>query len=141
MKIEVVRFEFGSDYTLSRVLIDGMFVCYAIEDEIRDKKVKGETAIPYGTYKIGMRYSPKFSPKTGHDMLWVQDVPGFEYILIHTGNTDDSTEGCLILGDRLGQLDGQRAVLDSKAAYNKFYPLVSKAVLNGDDVNITYKKA
>ncbi len=140
MKIDVVRFEFGKDETLSKVYIDGIFICYAIEDETRAVKVKGETAIPEGTYKVGLRHSPKFSPKTGHGMLWVKDVPGFEFILIHTGNTDDDTEGCLILGNRIGQLNGQRAVLDSSVAYRRLYPIVSQAIHEGKEVTITYKK-
>lgn len=136
MEIIVKRFEFDKDYTISRVFINGEFICYAIEDEIRERKVKGETAIPYGTYNIGIRYSPRFGP----NMLWVKNVPGFEYILIHTGNTDDDTEGCLILGMRIGQLNGKRAVLDSKAAYNKFYPLVKASLDKQEHVQITYTK-
>lgn len=138
MDIQVKVFEKGTDYTLSRVSIDGFFQCYSIEDEIRNVKLKGETCIPAGTYKVEKRYSPKFSPKTGHEMLWVKDVPGFQYILIHTGNTDDDTEGCLVVGDRIGQLNGQRAVLDSKIAYYKLYEKITKAMDKGEDVTITY---
>lgn len=138
MDIQVKVFEKGTDYTLSRVSIDGFFQCYSIEDEIRNVKLKGETCIPAGTYKVEKRYSPKFSPKTGHEMLWVKDVPGFQYILIHTGNTDDDTEGCLVVGDRIGHLNGQRAVLDSKIAYYKLYEKITKAMDKGEDVTITY---
>jgi hypothetical protein len=138
MKITVERFDFGSDDTIGKVFIDGKFYCYCIEDEVRKVKVKGETCIPNGTYKVSKRHSPKFSPKFGHDMLWIKDVPGFEFILIHTGNTDNDTEGCLIVGMRIGQLEGQRAVLDSKTAYNKIYPIISKAIDLGLDVEIEY---
>lgn len=138
MEILVERFNSGSDDTLGTLFINGKKMCFTIEDEKRSIKVKGETRIPNGTYKVGKRYSPKFSPKFGHEMLWVKDVPGFEYILIHTGNTDDDTEGCLIVGMRIGQLDGQRAVLDSKIAYNKIYPIISDAIDKGEEVTIKY---
>lgn len=138
MKITVERFEFGSNDTLGKLSIDGKFICYTIEDEKREVKVKGETCIPNGTYKVSKRHSPKFSPKFGHDMLWIKDVPGFEFILIHTGNTEKDTEGCLIVGMRIGSLDGKRAVLDSKTAYNKIYPLISGAIDRGEEVTISY---
>jgi hypothetical protein len=141
MKIRVERFEFGKDYTLSRVYLDGKFECYAIEDEIREVKVKGETAVPYGKYEVGMRYSPKFTPRTGHDMIWVKNVPNFQWILIHTGNTEKDTDGCLIVGTKVGYLNGVRAVLASKIAYDKFYPQVLAAMDAGQKVTIEYVKA
>lgn len=138
MEIIVERFNSGSDDTLGRLYINGKMMCFTIEDEHRDIKVKGETRIPAGTYKVGKRYSPKFSPKFGHDMLWVKDVPGFEYILIHTGNTEKDTEGCLIVGKKIGSLENRRAVLDSKQAYKEIYPLISDAINRNEEVTIKY---
>lgn len=138
MKIIVERFNSGSDDTLGRIYINGKLVGYTIEDEFREVKVKGETRIPAGTYKVGKRYSPKFTPRFGHDMLWIKDVPGFEYILIHTGNTEKDTDGCLIVGKKIGKLDGKRAVLDSKIAYKEIYPVISDAIDRGEDVTIHY---
>lgn len=134
MKIIVERFDSGSDDTLGRLYIDGKLCCFTIEDEKREVKVKGETRIPEGTYKVGKRYSPHFSPKTGHDMLWVKDVPGFQYILIHTGNTDDDSEGCLIVGSKING----RSVIESKKAYDKIYPIISSAIDRGEEVTIKY---
>jgi hypothetical protein len=138
MKILVERFDSGSEDTFGRLYIDGKLQCMTLEDEFREVKKKGDTRIPAGTYKVGKRYSPSKSPKTGHDMLWIKDVPGFQYILIHTGNTEDDTEGCLIVGTKIGKLNGKRAVLDSKLAYNKIYPIVSAAIDRGEDVEIKY---
>ena len=140
MKIVVERFLFEKDCTVGRLFIDGILKCYTIEDEIRLIKVRGETAIPYGTYEVGTRYSPKFSPKFGHEMLWVKNVPNFEYILIHTGNTDDDTEGCLIVGSKVGALNGQTAVLGSKNAYAIIYPIISRHLETGGKVSIEYTK-
>lgn len=134
MRIRVERKWMDDEVTLSKVFIDGVFVCFGIEDPIRSVKVKGKTGIPSGQYKLGMRYSPSFSPKYKHDMLWVKDVPGFEYILIHPGNTVEDTDGCLLLGSKLGVVNNRIAMVASMAAYNKFYGMVAGAVKKGDVV-------
>ena len=75
-------------------------------------------------------------------MLWIQDVPGFEYILIHQGNTDEHTSGCLIVGNSQQDLDVNfNGMVGSSAdAYQKLYKKVSGAILKGDDVTIEYSK-
>lgn len=124
MRIEVRRVLNDDGITLSKVYIDGVFICFGLEDPIREKKVYAETAIPDGVYKVGTRWSPRFSKKFNHDMLWVKDVPGFEYILIHWGNTVVDTAGCLLLGNRLGIVKNRIAVVNSVATYEKFYQRV-----------------
>ncbi len=138
MKICIERFLFERDCTVGRLYIDGVLKCFTIEDEMRTIKVRGETAIPYGVYKLGLRYSPKFSPKFGHEMLWVKDVPGFEYVLIHWGNTDDDTDGCLVVGDKVGVISGQTAVLNSIATYKEIYKQVADVLTLGGQVTIEY---
>lgn len=73
-------------------------------------------------------------------MLWVREVPNFEYILIHTGNTDEHTAGCLLVGDtqkiNFGESDG--FVGSSTAAYKRIYPPIAKALEDGEEVTITY---
>lgn len=129
--IKVERFIHKKDWTISKVYVDGKLFCYAIEDEKRDVKVKGETRIPDGIYELGTRWSPKFSSTYNHDMIWVKNVPNFEFILIHWGNTDDDTDGCLILGDKIGVVKGQEAVLNSRATYVKFYKAVIDKIKQG----------
>ena len=108
MKLEVIRFSSGTDST-NGILIDktnNKFLAYTLEDEHRDEKKYGETRIPEGTYKLGLRkvggYHAKYSKRFSDihiGMLHVLDVPNFEYILIHCGNTDEHTAGCLLVGD------------------------------------------
>lgn len=81
---------------------DGTFLCYTLEDEIREIegvpvavwKIKGKTAIPAGRYRITLEQSARFGPNT----ITIHDVPGFLYIRMHGGNDADDTEGCPLLG-------------------------------------------
>ena len=108
-----------------------------------------ETCIPEGEYKIKLRtvggfnqrYTKKY-PTFHRGMLWIKDVPGFEYILIHQGNNDEHTSGCLIIGDSQQDLDVNfNGMVGSSAnAYQKLYKKVSAAILKGDDVTIEYSK-
>ena len=151
MKLEVLRISSQKDSS-SGILFDvsngrRSFLCYTIEDEQRDIKVYGETRIPPGTYKLKLRtvggFHSRYNSKYGDwhkGMIWVQDVPGFEFILWHTGNSDESTAGCFILGQtqesNLVKKDGW--VGSSTAAYKFVYPIVSAAILAGEDVEVTY---
>lgn len=139
MKLRVDRFDHGSEETIGRLYINDVFQCFTLEDQYRSVKVKGDTRIPAGTYKVVLVNSPKFTPRYGHEMLWVKDVPGFTGILIHCGNTDKDTAGCLLVGTRIGNIEGKRAVLDSKIAYKKIYPIIAGAIERGEEVTITYE--
>ena len=150
MKLEVLRFSSQKDSTngiLFDVTEDRKFLAYTLEDEHREEKVMSETRIPAGTYKITLRtvggFHGRYEKKYGNmhkGMLWVRDVPGFEYILIHTGNTDEHTAGCLLVGDsqqaNFGSSDG--FVGSSTQAYKRIYPSIAKALSEGKEVTINY---
>ena len=148
MKLNVIRHQFGKDATNGMLFIDGVFECYTLEDEVRDVKVMSETAIPLGTYEIKFRniggfdtkYKARYGTTFHKGMLELQDVPNFKYILIHTGNTDESTAGCLLLGETQQDLDKGKDgfVGGSGDAYKKMYPKVRDALLNGEKVTIEY---
>ena len=145
MKLEVVRYFTSNDFTLGMLLdvTEGRkFLCYTLEDEHREEKVMHETRIPAGTYKITLRttggFHGRYLKKYGSmhkGMLWVRDVPGFEYILIHTGNTDEHTSGCLLVGN---SSDYKGFIGSSVDAYKRVYPNIAEALENGEDVEITY---
>ena len=150
MKLEVIRFSSGTDST-NGILLDKTnkkFLAYTLEDEQRDKKVFGETRIPNGTYKLGLRkvggYHAKYSKRFSHihiGMLHVLDVPGFEYILIHCGNTDEHTAGCLLVGDSQenNQITKDGFIGKSTQAYRRIYPRIAEAIDCGEEVTITYR--
>lgn len=134
MKLTLKRIALRSTYAIGRLYVDGNYFCDTLEDTVRDlnknckfdngeKKVYGKTAIPYGTYEIKWTYSPRFKKYTPQLM----NVPSFEGIRIHSGNTSADTEGCLILGEnkQVGK------VLNSRATINKFYPIIKKACSKG----------
>ncbi len=149
MKLQVVRTQFGKDATNGLLFIDGVFECYTLEDQYQAVKVMHETCIPEGTYDIKFRKTGGFHAryteryKNAHyGMLHIQDVPGFTYILIHTGNTDEHTSGCLIVGETQQDLDinFNGMVGSSAVAYKKMYAKVANQLLQGKKVTIEYSK-
>ena len=147
MKLTVVRTQFGTDATNGLLFIDGIFECYTLEDQYQAVKVMHETCIPEGTYDIKFRtvggFHEKYKKRYGNDhygMLHLQDVPNFTYILIHAGNTDEHTSGCLIVGETQQDLDISEDgfIGHSGKAYLKLYNKVAKQLLQGKDVSIEY---
>ena len=151
MKLEVIRFNKGEDSTngiLFDVTDERKFLCYTLEDESREEKVYGETCIPEGEYKVKFRneggYHAKYSKRFADvhmGMLEVCDVPNFKYILLHCGNTDEDTAGCLLLGDtqennniKTGGFIGR-----STKAYLRVYPKIAQALKEGEEVTIAYR--
>lgn len=107
--------------TLGKLYINNEFFCDTIEDKYRDlskeKKVYGETCIPFGTYKVIINMSPKY----GRLMPRLLDVPHFEGILIHSGNTEQDSAGCIICGKRSGQ-----KVINSRDTFNRLFNRLEK---------------
>ena len=151
MKLKVLRFSSQEDSTSGLLFLDGdlglEFLCYTLEDERRALKIKGETRVPAGTYKLELRteggFHERYKKKYGSfhkGMLHVTNVPNFEYILIHTGNTDEHTAGCLLVGD---SQENNVVIKDgfigkSVNAYKRIYPNISRAIYEGKEVTIEY---
>ena len=147
MKLTVVRTQFGTDATNGLLFIDGVFECYTLEDQYQAVKVMHETCIPEGTYDIKFRKTGGFHAKYSeryknahYGMLHIQDVPNFTYILIHTGNTDEHTSGCFIVGETQQDLEVSKDgfIGSSTVAYKKMYAKVAAQLLQGKDVSIEY---
>lgn len=109
IKIKLYRYSKTEKSTLG-LLFDATeekkFICYTLEDPYQEKKIKGNTCIPKGKYKIKLRteggltkkYQNKY-PDIHKGMLWLQDVDNFQYVYIHTGNSPQNTNGCILVGN------------------------------------------
>jgi hypothetical protein len=141
MELVVLRYRDDTTATSGLLFIDGKFECYTLEDEYRATKLAAETRIPEGTYELKLRlegthhvdYLKKF-PKEHIGMLYVTNVPGFEYILIHIGNTEKDTAGCLLVGTNPAGM----TLTESTPAYLKMYKQVAPAIKSGKKVTIKY---
>jgi hypothetical protein len=151
MKLKVLRFSSQEDCTngllFEETALGLEFLCYTLEDEHRVLKVRGETRIPAGIYEIKYRkeggfnkkYAKRF-PGIHKGMLEVCDIPNFKYVLIHCGNTDEHTAGCLLVGD---SQENNVIIKDgfigkSSNAYKRIYPPIAKALEKGESVIIEY---
>ncbi|TLX75983.1 SH3 domain-containing protein [Labilibacter sediminis] len=146
MELTVIRYSSGKESTLGLLLINGIFAAYTLEDKHRDVKKMSETRISAGRYKVVLRkegshhdrYKVKF-PEDHKGMLHIIDILGFQWILIHIGNTDDDTAGCLLVGDAVVSNINQNGRINSSTnAYKRIYPIIANTLDKGEEVWITY---
>lgn len=143
MKLLVDRFYKGTKYTVGKLYIDGKYICDTMEDkdrsltqdttldEIKKKKVYGQTAIPTGTYKIVVNNSPKFK----RNLPRLLNVPGFDGVLIHRGNTHEDSAGCILVGEN--KLVGK--VVNSTKYEKLITELLTAAQNRNEEITITIK--
>lgn len=141
MKLKLHRTFKGDSYTIGKLYIDGEYFCDTLEDrdrglfqnmpleQIKEKKVMHQTAIPTGTYKVTLSVqSPKYSQRKQYDFCKgylprLIDVPGFEGILIHIGNKPGDSSGCILVGEN--KVKGQ--VINSTTTFKKLYERLKSA--------------
>ena len=148
MEIEVKRKIFQAKSTISDLTFptnNNALLCNVLEDldrglyltdpieKINATIIRHETAIPYGRYKVILDFSNRFQKIMPH----VLDVPGFEGIRIHVGNSDIDTDGCLLLGEYFGKEDFVR---DSGVCFDMFMDILQRATDREEDIWITIKK-
>jgi hypothetical protein len=138
MKLLVVRESNQNGPTLGKLFVDNVYFCETLEDQDRQletkgesAKVEGETCIPRGEYRVLIDFSHRFRC----EMMHVMDVPYFEGIRIHAGNTKEDTHGCLLLGSARSE----STVLNSRYTVKRLFDLVDSALGVGEDVTIEYK--
>lgn len=102
---------------------------FTLEDRVHGgPKIPGRTAIPAGKYGIVLHNSPRFQ----QEMPLLCDVPGFEGVLIHAGNTPKDTEGCILVG--YGRQPA--AITESRLAFSALLGKITAALLDGEAVAI-----
>jgi hypothetical protein len=105
--------------TIGELYIDGVFQCYTLEDIERDVKIKSETAIAKGKYKVMITMSNRFK----RYMPLLLNVPNFQGVRIHAGNTNHDTEGCILVG----QTRSKDFIGQSRKAYEKLFKKLQAA--------------
>lgn len=142
MKLRLKRIFKGEKYTIGKLYVNNIYFCDTLEDKVRDltkePKVYGQTAIPAGVYEIDMNtVSPKFknrswAKKWGGIVPRLKNVPYFEGVLIHVGNSPDDSLGCVLVGDN--QLIGK--LVNSTIHFNRLMERLTKAKKNKETITI-----
>jgi hypothetical protein len=154
MKLTLKRIAKRDTYTIGKLYINGEYFCDTLEDkdrglkqsmslsEIKAKKVYGKTAIPAGEYEVTLHtISPKYSKKPwyvkfcGAKMPRILNIPGYDGVLMHPGNSDKDTCGCILVGKNT--VVGK--VLESRDTFAKLYPILKAASDKGERITINIK--
>jgi hypothetical protein len=141
MELLIQRESSTRNSTPGALSINGVFECFTLEDVVREValvpvstwKIASETAIPVGTYEVTIDFSDRFQRQMPH----VLNVPGFDGIRIHSGNTAADTEGCILLGKQRALDD----VSQSRDAFAAFFPKLQAAINSGERVTLTVAPA
>lgn len=120
MHLTLRRKTISAKSTIGELLVNNAFFCFTLEDIVRrGAKVYGQTAIPGGVYEIAITYSNRFRVM----MPLLLNIPGFEGIRIHPGNTPENTSGCILVGRNRGT----DWIGDSRLAYQALFAELQKA--------------
>lgn len=151
MEVKVKRIARRDNYTIGKMYVNGEYVCDSLEDtdrgltskmsvaQISGMKVHGETAIPTGRYLVDMKtVSPRFGGRAQYKFCKGRlprlcNVPGYQGVLIHIGNTAKDTEGCILVGEN----KEKGKVLNSTATFRKLYATLKAADERGEQIWIT----
>ena len=147
MQIEVIGLEQTTDSTLSKMMLDGNYFAFVIEDGYRKVKEMHKTRIPDGVYKVVKRtrggFFERYRRQYGHKFaLELQDVPGFYDVLIHAGNYVGDTSGCLLV-NRWAGFDGMKQVFEGKESvpmYRELYKRIEAAMEAGETITIALRR-
>ena len=123
MQLQLTRKTFTDATTIGELSVDGTFECFTLEDVVRDEKIKGETAIPAGTYEVAVTFSNRFQRL----LPLLLNVPNFEGVRIHSGNRAEDTEGCILVG----QTQGQDFIGSSRLAFAPLFQKIQDAINYG----------
>lgn len=154
MKLRLKRIACKPSYTIGRLYVDGEYFCDTIEDrdrgldnsmteqEIKSNKVYAETAIPTGTYSVTMNVqSPKYKTRPAYAFCKgflprLVGVKGFDGVLIHIGNTQKDSAGCILVG----QNKEVGKVINSTETFKRLYAVLQAANNRGEKISITIEK-
>lgn len=137
--LELIRDSYSDMGTFGKLYIDGKFFCYTVEKPWVGNKEK-ESCIPEGVYRLVLRYSPVVRKTSGGEFeegYEVAGVPNRSYIMIHPANVASDLEGCIGVGNALGFVKNQWAVLNSRDTFRELMGELEKK--NDWDIEIRQK--
>lgn len=141
MQLSINRHRKSGESLCGELLVNGSLQCLTLEWITRAEKIPGKTGIPAGRYQLLPRregemhlsYSARFDEN--HPMLWLQDVPGFEYVYIHIGNQLADSAGCILVGANTGlNYDSNYLLKNSTIAYRALHKKITAAWDKGEEV-------
>ena len=129
MRLKLERTSCGPVCTIGSLLVDGKHECYTLEDVVRTgEKVYGQTAIPAGVYNVVVTPSNRFK----RDLPLLENVPNFQGIRIHPGNTAKDTEGCILVG----KAKTAESVTHSREAFEALFKKIKESLGSGEKVTM-----
>ena len=128
MNLTLIRGESTKHSTPGKLYVNGKFECYTLEDVLRPEKIKGETAIDAGTYKVIIDRSNRFKRL----LPLLLNVPNFSGVRIHPGNSDQDTEGCILVGDS----PATDYLGVSRVAFNRLFSKMQAALKDDESIAI-----
>lgn len=129
MRLKLERTACGPVCTIGALFVDGKQECYTLEDVVRTgEKVYGQTAIPAGVYNVVVTPSARFK----RELPLLENVPGFQGIRIHPGNTAKDTEGCILVG----KAKTAESVTHSREAFNALFEKIKESLASGEKVTM-----
>lgn len=140
MKLFLQRFSDNGDATLGHLSVNSKFFCFVVEDEYRGKKVKGDTRIPAGKFRIERTYESGLLKRMQDDWFkgdWIPticDVPNFKYIRIHPGLTEKHTDGCPLVGYNVNARTHAILSGTTRPAFKDLWKLMDEAFERGEEV-------
>ena len=136
MILRLKRFALKEEYTIGKIFVNDNYYCDTLEDKVRDlnkdgineTKEFGKQAIPYGTYPIKLRMSPSFK----RIMPYLENIKGFQGVMIHSGNTSKDTLGCILVGQN--KVKGK--VINSQKTFKSLFEILELANASKEEIKI-----
>jgi hypothetical protein len=135
MRLKLERMSCGPVCSIGTLSVNGNYECFTLEDVRRETdepvekwKIPGKTAIPEGVYNVVVTPSQRFK----RDLPLLENVPGFSGVRIHSGNTAEDTEGCILVGT----VKAHDSVLNSRLAFEQLYKKITEAISSGETVTL-----
>jgi hypothetical protein len=141
--ITVLRYADDGNTSLGLMFVNKVFFAYTLEDTHSELKIPGNTRIPEGHYRLGIkkentpltqRYRNRFDWFSNH--IEIEGIPNYDLVYIHIGNTHKDTKGCLLIADGVNAANREKMILQSQKAYERFYKIIYPRIVNNEPLAI-----